>query len=111
MRSLNYWQIGQDQPLPFFARTSLKTAQKWHEKAPDEDSLPDDAKRTAYTEYHGNKVLHAQASENEVALVFNAAHPDDEPIHQALFADIIKELCLPMYALSSSVEAGEENEA
>ena len=109
--SLYYWQIGQDQPLPFFARTSLKTAQKWHEKAPDADNLPDDAKRAAHTEYHGNKVLHAQASDNEVALVFNAANPDDEPINQPLFAAIIKELCLPMYALSNSVEAGEENEA
>ena len=97
--------------MPFFARTSLKTAQKWHEKAPDADNLPDDAKRAAHTEYHGNKVLHAQASDNEVALVFNAANPDDEPINQPLFAAIIKELCLPMYALSNSVEAGEENEA
>ena len=105
LQSLNYWQFGQDQPLPFFARTSLKTAQKWQEqvkaKKADDTNMPDAAKTAAYAEFHTNK--HSQVKDVEVELVFGTLAPDDEPINRPLFADIVQQLCLPMYASISNL--------
>lgn len=111
IRSLRLWQLGQKQPLPFFARTSLQTADAWWQnKVEGETDVPTKAKQQAYTQYHGNKVQFAQADESEVALVFG--YSSDTPIDSPLFYHIIEQICLPMYEhISSLNEEGADDAA
>lgn len=97
---LAYYQTGQTQPLPFFARTSLHAAQKWQQSQQknNTDTEPDDAVRAkAKTEYLGNahgKDNKAQADYVEVAQVFG--RDDVLPTENPLFWNLIRDLLLPL---------------
>ena len=86
---MQYYQIGQSRPLPFFAKTSLETAEEYL-KQQDWDK----ASAKAFSTYQGNKVSKGQGSYTEVALVFG--QDETAPIDTPLFANMVLELLVPL---------------
>lgn len=86
---LDYYLIGQSQPLPFFAKTSLATAKKYVDKQTWED-----AERVALTEYGEGKGGTKQGSYTEVALVFG--NDAELPIRSGLFRQLIVDMLVPL---------------
>ena len=77
---LTYYQIGQNQPLPFFPRTSLAAAQalqNTNSKTPSQER----AEKAAFLAYSGSKMSKGQREYPEVELVFGQteATPIDTP--------------------------------
>ena len=95
---LRYYQLGQNRPLPFFAKTSLNSAEEWLKS-----NNQDKARNKAATEYHGNKVSKGQRTYTEVALVFG--RDESEPIDTPLFWNLIADLLVP---LLQNIAASEE---
>ena len=86
---LVYFRIGQNTPLPFFAKTSLAAAEEYGKK---EDW--DAALRKAYEVFNGNKMNKAQKEYTEVKLVFG--HSDEAPLEEPLFENLVVNLLVPL---------------
>lgn len=86
---LVYFRIGQNTPLPFFAKTSLAAAEEYSKK---EDW--DAALRKAYEVFNGNKMNKAQKEYTEVKLVFG--HSDEAPLEEPLFENLVVNLLVPL---------------
>ncbi|WP_434777800.1 exodeoxyribonuclease V subunit gamma [Neisseria sp. Ec49-e6-T10] len=105
---LNKWvaffMIGQQFPLPFFARTSLKTAQAYL-KALNKKATIDKAQQTAMKEasniYFGNHLSKGQGKEAENLLVFSGI----DPLNDDLFWTMIEQLLLPILSLKQQDES------
>ena len=86
---LVYFRIGQNTPLPFFAKTSLAAAEEYNKK---EDW--DAALRKAHEVFNGNKMSKGQKEYTEVKLVFG--HSDESPLDEPLFENLIVNLLVPL---------------
>ena len=86
---LVYFRIGQNTPLPFFAKTSLAAAEEYNKK---EDW--DAALRKAYDVFNGNKMSKGQKEYTEVKLVFG--HSDESPLDEPLFENLVVNLLVPL---------------
>lgn len=86
---LVYFRIGQNTPLPFFAKTSLAAAEEYGKK---EDW--DAALRKAHEVFNGNKMNKAQKEYTEVKLVFG--HSDEAPLEEPLFENLVVNLLVPL---------------
>ena len=87
---LAYFKRGQQQPLPFFAKTSLAAARAWSDKEDGREK----AQNAANAAYFGSgKEDSGQASWTEVSLVFSqSATP---PTASPLFWSLIESMLLP----------------
>lgn len=100
---LDYYLLGQTQPLPFFPKTSLAAASCWYKNRQRKNPPPDhsleeySAAFKAYMDSHNGK---PQAEYPEVAQVFS--RDDDLPIDHPLFWNIIEDLLLPLLANTES---------
>ena len=94
---LDYYQLGQKRPLPFFPKTSLAAATCWYKNRQKKDPPPThsteeySAAFKAYMDSHNGK---PQAEYAEVAQVFS--RDDELPIDQPLFWNLIEDLLLPL---------------
>ena len=89
---LVYFRIGQNTPLPFFAKTSLAAAEEYNKK---EDW--DAALRKAHDVFNGNngnKRNKAQKEYTEVKLVFG--HSEESPLDEPLFENLVVNLLVPL---------------
>ncbi|WP_455518292.1 exodeoxyribonuclease V subunit gamma [Neisseria cinerea] len=93
-----FFNIGQNRPLPFFAKTSLAAAETLAAK-PDWDA----ALKKAQTTYYGSKVSKGQKDYTEVALVFGGG---EEPLEQPLFENLVRLLADTLAAAEKKEEAG-----
>ncbi len=108
---LNLWKIGQSQPLPFFARTSLGAAKEWGEciqKNIDPKEPENFAKilSTARGLLEGNKMSIGQKDYEEVALVFGEKD-SDSLVNLPLFQYAIEHIWQPLYECMKPVEHDE----
>lgn len=94
---LEYYNIGQHRPLPFFARTSLAAADAYLKKQEWEA-----AQSAAVGAYFGNKMNTGQSSYTEVALVFG--HDEESPQETPLFQNLIIEMLVPLLAAVSTLK-------
>ncbi|HFC3908131.1 TPA: exodeoxyribonuclease V subunit gamma [Neisseria gonorrhoeae] len=78
-----FFNIGQNRPLPFFAKTSLAAAEAFAQKQDWEAAL-----KKAQTAYYGSKVSKGQKDYTEVALVFGNA--SQNPLEQPLFENLAR---------------------
>lgn len=95
---LDFYRLGQCQPLPFFARTSLTAAAKWHKsrlKQPQQPYGMEEIQEAvkAYTDGHNTK---PQSEYPEVRQVFG--QQPTLPMEQPLFWQLIEQLLLPLQA-------------
>ncbi|MGN6846038.1 exodeoxyribonuclease V subunit gamma, partial [Neisseria sp. P0021.S005] len=86
---LVYFRIGQNTPLPFFAKTSLAAAEEYNKK---EDW--DAALSKAHDVFNGNKMSKGQKEYTEVKLVFG--HSEESPLDEPLFENLIVNLLVPL---------------
>ena len=86
---LVYFRIGQNTPLPFFAKTSLAAAEEYSKK---EDW--DAALRKAHDVFNGNKMSKGQKEYTEVKLVFG--HSEELPLDEPLFENLVVNLLVPL---------------
>ena len=86
---LVYFRIGQNTPLPFFAKTSLAAAEEYNKK---EDW--DAALRKAHDVFNGNKMSKGQKEYTEVKLVFG--HSEESPLDEPLFENLVVNLLVPL---------------
>lgn len=86
---LIYFRIGQNTPLPFFAKTSLAAAEEYNKK---EDW--DAALRKAHDVFNGNKMSKGQKEYTEVKLVFG--HLEESPLDEPLFENLVVNLLVPL---------------
>ena len=86
---LVYFRIGQNIPLPFFAKTSLAAAEECNKK---EDW--DAALRKAHEVFNGNKMSKGQKEYTEVKLVFG--HSEESPLDEPLFENLVVNLLVPL---------------
>ena len=86
---LVYFRIGQNTPLPFFAKTSLAAAEEYSKK---EDW--DAALSKAHEVFNGNKMSKGQKEYTEVKLVFG--HSEESPLDEPLFENLIVNLLVPL---------------
>ena len=93
-----FFNIGQNRPLPFFAKTSLAAAETLAEKTDWEAAL-----KKAQTTYYGSKVSKGQKDYTEVALVFGGG---EEPLEQPLFENLVRLLADTLAAAEKKEEAG-----
>ena len=93
-----FFNIGQNRPLPFFAKTSLAAAETLAEKTDWEAAL-----KKAQTVYYGSKVSKGQKDYTEVALVFGEG---EEPLEQPLFENLVRLLADTLAAAEKKEEAG-----
>ena len=93
-----FFNIGQNRPLPFFAKTSLAAAETLAEKTDWEAAL-----KKAQTVYYGSKVSKGQKDYTEVALVFGGG---EEPLEQPLFENLVRLLADTLAAAEKREEAG-----
>ncbi|MCF7521246.1 exodeoxyribonuclease V subunit gamma [Neisseria sp. ZJ106] len=99
---VQYFQIGQQRPLPFFARLSWQTAEKYCKSESDWDT----ARQEAWTLYHGKKNQTAQKSYTEAALVFG--NDEQEPVETPLFRHLIEDMLAPAMAAAFGEEKAAE---
>ena len=94
---LAYFKRGQQQPLPFFAKTSLAAARAWSDKEDGREK----AQNAANAAYFGSgKEDSGQASWTEVSLVFSqSATP---PTTSPLFWSLIESMLLPILRACTS---------
>ncbi len=100
---LCYWRIGQQQPLPFFARTSLKAAKKWakhiqaghNPKDPNQDKLWQEIIKEAQLAFNGNKISIGQKDYEEIKLVFGEM-TSHEVLDMPLFLNTIETIWVPL---------------
>ncbi|MDF7675512.1 exodeoxyribonuclease V subunit gamma [Neisseriaceae bacterium ESL0693] len=93
---LDFYQLGQTRPLPFFARTSLQAAEKWYKNRHKNAHQPYGAEEmqaaiNAYTNSHNTK---PQAEYPEVMQIFG--RQSESPLEQPLFWNLIEQLLLPL---------------
>jgi exodeoxyribonuclease V gamma subunit len=94
---LEYYQLGQSRPLPFFPKTSLAAARSWYKRrqkkncAPEHSAEDRNAAFKVYMDSHSGK---PQADYPEVAQVFG--RDEELPIDSPLFWQLIEELLLPL---------------
>ena len=100
---LTYYQIGQNQPLPFFPRTSLAAA-KALQKGDGKADAQEQAQKEAFAAYHGNKITTGQREYLEVDLVFG--QNEESAIESTLFWNMVKHMLLPSL---SALHSHEEN--
>ena len=93
-----FFNIGQNRPLPFFAKTSLVAAETLAEKTDWDAAL-----KKAQTAYYGSKVSKGQKDYTEVALVFGGG---EEPLEQPLFENLVRLLADTLAAAEKKEEAG-----
>ena len=86
---LVYFRIGQNTPLPFFAKTSLAAAEEYNKKEDWEAAL-----RKAHEVFNGNKMSKGQKEYTEVKLVFG--HSDESPLDEPLFENLVVNLLVPL---------------
>lgn len=100
-RWLDAWRLGQNRPLPFFARTSLAAARAWH-KTPDMQTPPEAARMAAHKTYRHDDDgrSHGQEDDTEVALVFG--RDDTLPTETDLFWRLVGDLLRPLLAYTDS---------
>lgn len=94
---LNYYQLGQTQPLPFFPKTSLAAASCWYknrQKKIPPSSYGDEEYSVAFKAYMDSHNSKPQADYAEVAQVFS--RDEDLPIERPLFWNMIEDLLLPL---------------
>ncbi|PSJ79407.1 exodeoxyribonuclease V subunit gamma [Neisseria iguanae] len=91
---LEYYNIGQSRPLPFFAKTSLAAAEAYAKKQDWEQ-----AKKAAAEKYYDKKGHMGQCSYTEVALVFG--RDGESPIDTPLFENLIIDLLVPLFAVTA----------
>ena len=89
---LTYYQIGQNQPLPFFPRTSLAAAQALQNT--DNKTTPQErAEKAAFLAYNGSKMSKGQRDYPEVELVFGQT--ETTPIDTPLFWNMVQTMLAP----------------
>ncbi|SUA44200.1 putative exodeoxyribonuclease V [Neisseria zoodegmatis] len=91
---LEYYQIGQTRPLPFFPRVNYKAAQEWNKSNDQSKALNE-----AYKLYHGGTHSAGQKSYPEVALVFGGN--EEDPTASTLFWNITADLLAPLIRLTT----------
>ena len=89
---IRYWRAGQAMPLPFFPRTSLACAQQWLKTPDDWQKALAAAKGKWAAEGFQQENSQPQSAEPAVALAFRHLAPLEDP----LFAELVRELLLPM---------------
>ena len=92
---LDYYRLGQTRPLPFFARTTLKTAEQLAQNKNAENAAKD--------AYYGNKNSKGQRDYTEVALVFG--NDETPPIETPLFWNMAEHLLAPLLKYSDQKSA------
>lgn len=92
-----FFNIGQNRPLPFFAKTSLAAAETLAEKTDWDAAL-----KKAQTAYYGSKVSKGQKDYTEVALVFGGG---EEPLEQPLFENLVHLLADTLASAEKKEEA------
>ncbi|MDF0606721.1 exodeoxyribonuclease V subunit gamma [Neisseriaceae bacterium TC5R-5] len=88
---LHYWQQGQQQPLPWFGRTSWAYAEALAKEADNKEK----AMQQAWNKWDPSYVGEGQQAQKEEAvnaLVFRQQHPLDDP----LFVELAETLLLPL---------------
>lgn len=95
-----FFNIGQNRPLPFFAKTSLAAAEAFAQKQDWEAAL-----KKARTAYYGSKVSKGQKDYTEVALVFGNA--SQNPLEQPLFENLARLLADTLAAAEKREGTGE----
>lgn len=94
---LEYYQLGQSRPLPFFPKTSLSTARSWYKRRQKKNSTPEhgaEERSAAFKVYIDSHNSKPQADYPEVAQVFG--RDEELPIDTPLFWQLIEELLLPL---------------
>lgn len=102
---LDYYQLGQYRPLPFFPKTSLSAARYWYkrrQKANTPAEYGSEERSAAFKMYMDSHNGKPQAEYPEVAQVFG--RDDTLPIDSPLFWQLIEELLLPMMATLETAE-------
>ncbi|WP_416191169.1 exodeoxyribonuclease V subunit gamma [Neisseria sp. CCUG12390] len=94
---LEYYNIGQNRPLPFFAKTGLEAAETYIKKQDWEE-----AQAVAFKAYQGSKISKGQDSYTEVALVFG--RDDELPVDTPLFQNLIVEMLVPLLVATAQNE-------
>ena len=94
-RWLDYYLLGQQQPLPFFPRTSLAAAKACTAKDLSAQGLPEAALKAARSKYRDSRDYPGQNQDREVAQVYG--RDEDEPINSPLFARLVLELLAPLH--------------
>ncbi|MFC2353504.1 MAG: exodeoxyribonuclease V subunit gamma, partial [Eikenella halliae] len=94
-RWLDYYLLGQQQPLHFFPRTSLAAAKACTAEDLAAQRLPEKALTAARGKYRDSRDYPGQNQDPEVAQVYG--RDEDEPINSPLFARLVLELLAPLY--------------
>ncbi len=94
-RWLDAYLLGQQQPLPFFPRTSLAAAEACTTADITAGRLPENALNAARAKYRDNRDHPGQNRDSEVAQVFG--RDESEPINSPLFARLVLELLAPLH--------------
>ena len=94
-RWLHHYLLGQQQPLPFFPRTSLAAAKACTAKDLSAQGLPEAALKAARSKYRDSRDYPGQNQDREVAQVYG--RDEDEPINSPLFARLVLELLAPLH--------------
>ena len=92
---IGYYLLGQQQPLPFFPRTSLAAAKACTAEDLAAQRLPEKALTAARGKYRDSRDYPGQNQDPEVAQVYG--RDEDEPINSPLFARLVLELFAPLY--------------
>ena len=101
-RWLDYYLLGQQQPLPFFPRTSLAAAKACTAKDLSAQGLPEATLKAACGKYRDSRDYPGQNQDREIAQVYG--RDEDEPINSPLFARLVLELLAPLHLWFTSEE-------
>lgn len=94
-RALHYYRLGQNEPLPFFPKTSLLAAKEWLENGGDGTQVSDKALAAARQAYYGSEDHGGgQIARMEEEQVFG--RDAQGAVETALFWDVLAEVWLPL---------------
>lgn len=94
-KTIFYYQQGQREPLPFFARTAFLTTEKWLKDG--EEAALNTAQESFF---HSSEQRKAQIDYREVRTLY--AHSKKSPIEMPLFKQLIEEIMLPIMTICLS---------
>lgn len=90
---LDYYQLGQSRPLPFFPKTDLAAAEEWLKKQGKENPI-EAALQKARSAYNGSKQSMGEREYVEVDLVFGSA--EEDPLATSLFLNLLEQMLIPL---------------
>nr|WP_253341730.1 exodeoxyribonuclease V subunit gamma [Neisseria sp. HSC-16F19] len=102
---LDYYRLGQNHALPFFAKVAVETGAEWAKNPPADDSTepPLNVRQKAHSSYIGNERSPGMAERHEVAQVFG--RDADTPVESPLFWHLIRDLILPLQQAFAAQQA------